>query len=136
MEPAKSGKYFYSDFYLERRTGFHELGMLNRKTNASYWMMITADGTDIGMFTEQCRTSGGCSGVSHPYDPTTKNPDYQGVEDFTDIHMYDKQKLTNVRYSGKWVKEDKMQMYFQQSARFLDMELQMLAVDQSTPAFD
>ena len=29
VEPAKSGKYFYSDFYLERQTGFHELGMAN-----------------------------------------------------------------------------------------------------------
>lgn len=135
VEPATSGKYFYSDFYLERKSGFHELGMRNGVNNDSYFMMLSTDNTAMGVFTHQCKNSGGCTDVQHPFNVSTKRDDYQGTEDFTDINMYDNQKLTNVRYSGSWIKQDNMIMYFQQTERYLNLSLTMLAVDKSIPAF-
>ena len=54
-DPATTGKYFYSDFYLERQTGFHEMGMQNGKgKDAYFWMMLTLDTDFTGLFLDKC----------------------------------------------------------------------------------
>lgn len=81
-----SGKYFYSDFYLERYNGFHEIGIENTQTNESFWMMVTCDTYASGMFSYKCKNGNGCNGAPHGYDSTFATS--LESQDYTDLHVY------------------------------------------------